>query len=517
MFVDIFPWVRFGVVRVALAVLLVTHPLSLTGCGAMPGAPAGQDAGRADEVSSARPANRTMAMGTNLDGLAYWNSGLPTLDLMKSAGRWLPQNANEYDTGEPLTLDGQGWVAQVAPASDGQRYDSVLVTVLHDNPAAPPGMRYVVLYDGEGTVSAVPVDGERSLSSAPGRLTLAAGKAGSLYLRVGAAADGTPATVRNIRVVREDMLPLYNAGLSFNPEFIARIADFQLLRFMDWMNSNAVFDRSGTPLTDTAIDHAPTLRWADRAKPGDMRWGDGSRGVPVEMLVELANRVGADPWFNMPVNASDDYVREFARYVRDHLSPDLRVHVEFSNEVWKHGLSAIALCGGAGARGVRPGWRLDGMVRHACRANRANLERGVREPEAHRDDPGRVSIVYNTQFGWKGLEANGLDTVHWRGADDAHVRASDYFDEYAITGYYDGAMNGDAVAPAVEAWWRDADGGFGRAIAALRERITGFNAPLYRYHAEQAAGRACGWSLMKAALANILRRRAISSKPIPIS
>ncbi len=481
-----FPWAYFAMPGAASIALFVPVFVAVASCEAVSSAP-GERAARTEGVAT-RPV-RSMMMGTNLDGLAYWNTGLPMLDLMKSAGHWLPQNAQEYDTGEPLPLDAEGWVTRVAPLGGAQRYDSVLVNVLHDNPAAPPGMRYVVLYDGSGVVSAVPVDGARTVSQVPGRLVVVAGKAGSLYLRVAAGSDGVPATVRNIRVVREDRLALYQAGLTFNPDFLDKIDDFQVLRFMDWMNTNAVLDRSGKPLVGDGIDAAPLLAWEDRPKPGDMRWGDSSAGVPVEAMVELANRVGAEPWFNMPVNAGDDYVREFARYVRDHLRPDLRVHVELSNEVWNT-IFPQARYARARARAVF-GPEGDWMEWYGMRAAQIGRiwNESFGESGTHQGDPGRVLVVYNTQFAWKGLEANGLDTVHWRDATGKHVRASDYFDEYAITGYYDGAMNTDAVAPAVEAWWRDPDGGYRRAITALSDRIAGFNAPLYRYHAEQAARR----------------------------
>src|SRR5262249_33920812 len=39
-------------------------------------------------------------------------------------------------------------------------------------------------------------------------------------------------------------------------------------------------------------------------------------------------------WFCMPHLADDDYVRHFARLVKERLRPDLKVYVEYSNEVW---------------------------------------------------------------------------------------------------------------------------------------------------------------------------------------
>ncbi len=51
-------------------------------------------------------------------------------------------------------------------------------------------------------------------------------------------------------------------------------------------------------------------------------------------MVELANRLHKDAWFNLPHAADDEFVREYAAYVRDHLNPDLKIYLEYSNEIW---------------------------------------------------------------------------------------------------------------------------------------------------------------------------------------
>lgn len=75
--------------------------------------------------------------------------------------------------------------------------------------------------------------------------------------------------------------------------------------------------------------------------PGDLPvleatglWKTKGQGVPVSLMVELANQIGADPWFCMPHMADDAYVRAYADYVYAHLDPGLVAHVEYSNEVW---------------------------------------------------------------------------------------------------------------------------------------------------------------------------------------
>ena len=51
-------------------------------------------------------------------------------------------------------------------------------------------------------------------------------------------------------------------------------------------------------------------------------------------MVELANRLGAHPWFTIPHQTDNAYVNAFAQTVQSKLNPALRVYVEHSNEVW---------------------------------------------------------------------------------------------------------------------------------------------------------------------------------------
>lgn len=104
----------------------------------------------------------------------------------------------------------------------------------------------------------------------------------------------------------------------FDPVFLQTLAGFSVIRFMKWQ---------------AAVEANTAVSWAGRNTPAS---GDylGNDGVPVEVMVELANEAGADPWFSMPWNADDDYVARFATYVRDNLRPGRRAYVEVSNEVW---------------------------------------------------------------------------------------------------------------------------------------------------------------------------------------
>jgi hypothetical protein len=90
------------------------------------------------------------------------------------------------------------------------------------------------------------------------------------------------------------------------------------------------------------------------------------RGVALEYLVDLANQTRADAWFNIPHLATDDYVRNFAERVRDRLDPDLRVYVEYSNEVWNAGFEQYDHAESMGAAAGLGDGR-DAADRHYCR------------------------------------------------------------------------------------------------------------------------------------------------------
>ena len=96
--------------------------------------------------------------------------------------------------------------------------------------------------------------------------------------------------------------------------------DFKVIRFMNM---------SG--ITRNNIQH-----WQQRPTMEKATWGgkEGVRGVPIEVMVKLANTLNVNPWFNIPHKADDHFITKYAQYVRQHLKPNLKVYLEYSNETW---------------------------------------------------------------------------------------------------------------------------------------------------------------------------------------
>lgn len=163
---------------------------------------------------------------------------------------------------------------------------------------------------------------------------------GNPFVRV-ADASGCPAGKYKSFV---DTLAADRNAIVFNPDYLNFMKDFRVVRMMNFTEASP-----RNPCTGSGDAYNACLlqdfNWSQRAKMTDATWGGSARitllnryarGVPLEVQVELANQLNAHPWFNMPHNATDDYVTNFASYVRDHLKSGLKAHIEYTNEAWNN-------------------------------------------------------------------------------------------------------------------------------------------------------------------------------------
>lgn len=141
----------------------------------------------------------------------------------------------------------------------------------------------------------------------------------------------TDGGVRDVHLIR----PGYPADTTqvFTDAFIASLQPFSVLRLMDWLHTN----NSNPPFT--AADQL--TEWAERRLPTDTtQQPDGATyGVAWEYVIMLANQTGKDIWINIPVAASDDYIRQLAAMMHRDLKPEINIYIEHSNEVWNSGFT----------------------------------------------------------------------------------------------------------------------------------------------------------------------------------
>jgi hypothetical protein len=282
----------------------------LSGAAALFGAAGGWPAANAVAAPSGETARaattplRSAHVGVNLAGIRYWTSAFPFADLVKNGSEWSSRDAKGV-WGAKLPTRPDGYPAELEP---GQR---ALMAVAWVGSFYPPGL-YTVLWDGKGRVG-FPLAKVTVRTKEANRLVIEVGDyRGPLQVSIGETDVDDP--VRNVRVLWPGTEPGHPTW-PFNPSFVEKLTPFSLLRFMDWSGTN------GSRLVE----------WADRPVTSAMTW---TKGVPVEVMVDLANLLRADPWFCIPHQASDDYVRRFAGLLHARLDPALRPHIEYSNEVW---------------------------------------------------------------------------------------------------------------------------------------------------------------------------------------
>jgi hypothetical protein len=54
------------------------------------------------------------------------------------------------------------------------------------------------------------------------------------------------------------------------------------------------------------------------------------------VIAKLANTIDKDLWINIPVKATDDYVRQAAKLFASQLEPGRKIYIEYSNELWAY-------------------------------------------------------------------------------------------------------------------------------------------------------------------------------------
>ncbi len=405
----------------ALATLTLAAALTLLPGAPLPG-PAGPAGAQAQTVSvAAREGRRNLAF--NLNGVTDWSAQQPFIDVMRTARPWEGHLRGQWG-GIPEAeliaggyLDSDGWVLSVPP-----RAVKMVTLVLVDLPEDMNSVagRYHVQWEGSaylgfsGRARNVRYTGRNSASfdftPGPGQVII----------------EFNRGDLRNLSVVHERHLDRFAAGEVFNPDWLALIGDAENLRFMDWMDTN-----------DSTLS-----TWADRPRVEDYSWA--RRGVPLEVMLDLANQTGIEPWFTLPHLADDDHIRRFGQMVQDRLRPDLRAWVELSNEVWNWQFTQAQWA----EEQARERWGQDSAWVQFYALRAAQMVQIL--DDVFGDEPERLVRVLATHTGWLGLETDILDPPLIRG--ERLPAPYTLFDAYAVTGYFSGPLHSEENAPLVQDW-----------------------------------------------------------------
>jgi hypothetical protein len=281
-------------------------------------------------LALAAPAAGATSLGTNLVGVTDFSGNLPFSNLMLQARPFCSQRVSgPFCEGDPLTLDGHGFPTAL-PADTAAR------TIVVADSGLIPGGRYRARWVGTGAID-IPFGIAQLESQSAHSATFEVTPTSGTPLALDITSTDSDDHLRGLRL----LLPGPQDGSrteQFNPAYLALLRRYHSLRFMDWGRTNS----------------SRVANFSGRSHVADFTYAT-DRGVPLEIMVDLANTLDADPWFNVPTRATNDYVQRMATLVDRCLEPGLVPRVEYSNETWNSAFEQFAYTQDQGARlGLAP-------------------------------------------------------------------------------------------------------------------------------------------------------------------
>ena len=382
---------------------------------------------------------------------AYGDSFI-SLDLMKGMDAWrysdpdAPIN-DPYVPAAALDLDARGWLKSL-PVINGTEQpvwgNAFYTDVL-------PAGKYILEWEGEGSIfpwqNFTQIGPRKILIDFDANYTDAQGNPAQDGISINITATDPNHTgnyLHDIKLYRAEDADLIAAGEHFNPDWFDRVDDFRILRTHDWQSTNF----------PTNVDWSRNVQTADQAF-----WGVEGRGMPYELMVEMANQTRSDLWINIPHTASDSFMQAAAAYVHAHLDPDLKVYVEFSNEYWTTIFDQYDYF-------VKGGQAAFGTARFAA-------------GQFYGTEAANMADIFAAEFGANSNQLRPILTVDNgmfnTGEAERMLKAPSFvkqggtapvshdFDAIATDGYLSWYAPDPGTAAMIYDWMTDADGGFGRA------------------------------------------------------
>jgi len=291
------------------------------GCAAMP---------EADGVERRPP--EEFGIGNAVAPINYYMTAWTVNDLFKMTGfeapigntqasrAWIPVIEGRWSMGRRFDVpsDELGWPTslELDGGDRAERLSTIVIGTEREN--AFPAGTYRVRWEGSGELL---IEGSGTITEVgPRELHYAYDGTGGMLLSIlEIDPAGTGDYIRNIEVLRPDAVD----GERFNRRYLEEIRPYAVIRPLHFF---------GDQLT-----YGPRVAWEDRKPENYSHWG-GALGAPYEVGIDLANQSDSDLWLNVPIAASDRFMRRLAELVARELDPDRRLYVELGNELWNYSM-----------------------------------------------------------------------------------------------------------------------------------------------------------------------------------
>ncbi|MBF0338169.1 MAG: hypothetical protein HQL05_10080 [Nitrospirae bacterium] len=327
------------------------------------------------EAYSVNTENYTSSLGTNVVAFNYWSNDWVFIDTFPKSRQWVSSLCSGgWDNGPAMTKDSNGWVTSLVA---DQCIDTL---ILKDMNGHYPAGQYVILWEGDGKFT-VFGDSDSVFDSEWAAITTSNGIKRSTFMVSNPTNSGIsmkirelqPGYLKNFRLIvpggvcgsssnnldyfaycqtsrggtgscssgqtcfdfeqvywdrfKDSTSTMNNPKAVFHPEFLRRLKKYRAIRYMNWM----------------AITNSPLQHWSERADIKQQTYADANftpgqqgKGIPYEFIVALSNILNTDTWLNIPAKSTDDYNTQFATFMKSNLAPNLKLYIEYTNEVFTY-------------------------------------------------------------------------------------------------------------------------------------------------------------------------------------
>lgn len=256
-----------------------------------------------------------LLMGSNLGPLGYYLQNAAWKNIFTKADSWRTSTSPTSPTWgtdwSTMKVNADGYPISIP--QNGKYAHAVAGHQLYVG-------EYTLLWDGTGDVN---VQGFSYNATGPNRKTFSVTKSSNTFFNVLISSSSAADPVKNIRVLIPGSEATYKTQ-PLNPDFMARMKNVGVVRYMDW----------------GATNNSTHKTWTDRVTEFALQGtsGDGSSGglggTSYEMMCDTSNALNAHMWVCVPHQADDNYVTQMATLIKSRLNSSLHCYIEYSNELW---------------------------------------------------------------------------------------------------------------------------------------------------------------------------------------
>lgn len=257
-------------------------------------------------------------IGQNPAGFFDWTPAILFADLMKQMRTPWAQNSdysNFLTDGVVIPTGADGWPSEVPFTAPNQPITQIVASGLYGPGGYFPTGIYTITFEGDGELNFHQMI--QAVYTSGGKYTYnVTDTSGGLWLTIAKSNKNNP--IRNIHIMMPGYDPVTNKDSFYQP-YLALLRDtWGVIRMMGVQD----------------VNFSPIKSWTDEKTVNSVTQ---TEHVAPLFVVELANQAHSDLWINVPHMADESWLIGMANTIKDHLAPNRKIYLEYSNEIWNWG------------------------------------------------------------------------------------------------------------------------------------------------------------------------------------